>query len=61
MSTIQIFKVFENKPDKMVVIDLFYMMMIFGFDCNLLGENKKTDLIRMIDVFATWGEVNSQN
>jgi hypothetical protein len=61
MSTIQIFKVFENKPDKMVVIDLFYMMMVFGFDCNLLGENKKTDLIRMIDVFATWQGVNCQN
>ena len=48
MTTIQLFKVFDSKPDKMVVIDLFYMMMIFGFDCNLVGENKKTDLRRMV-------------
>ena len=53
ISCVQLFKVFESKQDKMVVIDLFYMMMIFGFDCNLLGENKKTDVKRMIETFNT--------
>jgi hypothetical protein len=32
----------------MLVIDLFYMMMIFGFDCNIVGEPKKLDLKRII-------------
>lgn len=26
-------------------------MMIFGYDCNLVGENKKTDLRKMVEVF----------
>lgn len=51
LSCIQLFKVFENKIDKTLVIDLFYLMMIFGYDCNLVGENKKTDLRKMVDVF----------
>lgn len=60
LSTIQLFKVFDAKQDKMVVIDLFYMMMIFGYDCNLVGENRKTDLKRMVEVFGTWDGVKSQ-
>jgi hypothetical protein len=37
MTSVQLFKAFENKIDKMLVIDLFYLMMIFGFDCNVVG------------------------
>lgn len=37
LGCIQLFKVFENKIDKTLVIDLFYLMMIFGYDCNLVG------------------------
>ena len=37
LDTIQLFKVLDTKQDKTVVIDLFYMMMIFGYDCNLVG------------------------
>jgi hypothetical protein len=44
----------------MVVIDLFYMMMVFGFDCNLAGENKKTDLKKMVDLFASWEQTKMQ-
>lgn len=51
LSGIELFKVFENKTDKTLVIDLFYMMFIFGYDCNLVGENKKTDLKRMLEIF----------
>lgn len=51
LSGIELFKVFENKTDKMLVIDLFYMMFIFGYDCNIVGENKKTNLRRMLETF----------
>jgi hypothetical protein len=46
MESLELFKTLESKVDKTLVIDLFYMMMIFGFDCNLVGENRQTDLTR---------------
>ncbi len=33
-----------NKVDKMLVIDLFYLIFVFGFDFNLIGERKISDI-----------------
>ena len=44
INCVELFKTFMNKVDKMLVIDLFYLMFIFGFDFNLIGERKIADV-----------------
>ena len=46
MLAVVLFQVLENKQDKMLVVDLFYLMLVFGFDTNLLGETKKADITK---------------
>ena len=46
MLAVGLFKILQNKADKILVIDLFYLMLVFGFDTNLLGETKKADITK---------------
>jgi len=44
LDTVGLYKVFEQKGDKIIVVDLFYLMVVFGFDMNLFSEVKSIGL-----------------